>query len=140
MFYAQSFYLSVGNYGCYALQLVNLARTYTGEPLDDTTALLTGIHAGYLTFDFANYSNQEAFYVQDPCGFLKLLTGKSWTVRKTSASYKLKEGEYAINFYAKSKADADKGIGHFDVETYHTLQNSQTIAKGKIYSKRVFEN
>lgn len=138
-FYSQSFYLAAGNYGCYALQLVNLAREYTGEPLDDTTALLMGIHAAYITFNFADYTNGDNFYVQNPTGFLKLLTGKKWVVRKEDGDYKLKKGEYAINFWAKTAANAEKGVGHFDTETYHTLQNSQTIAKGKIYSKRVFK-
>lgn len=139
MKYIQSFMLSAGNYGCYALQIVQLAREIKPElKIDDLSALTAGINSGCIEFNEDDYKDEDNFFVKDPASFLGVLTGKSWKVRKMPADYQVKPGEYAIEFWAKNDKNAAIGIGHFDRPTYHTLQSSYTLAMGKCYSKRIF--
>lgn len=60
-------------------------------------------------------------------------------MRREGNTYKAKDGEHVVNFYAKNDANNDRGIGHFDSDGCHTLQNSVTVRVGKVYSTRVFK-
>lgn len=144
MEFLQSFMLSAGNYSCYALQVINIARKFlkkynTGKEINSFNALIMGVERGFITFNKGNYSDDDNFFVKDPTGFLEALTGRKWSLRRVDANYIEKADEYAVNFWAKSKANADKGIGHFDAPDYHTLQYSVTMRVGKIYSRRIFK-
>lgn len=136
--HTQSFMLSAGRYACYALQIVHIAQSL-GIKVNELDALEDGILKGYIYFNEANYEDDGNFFVNDPAGFLSFLTGMKWTMRREGNTYKAKDGEYVINFWAKNDVNNAKGIGHFDAPDCHTLQNSVTVQVGKVYSTRVFK-
>lgn len=136
--YMQSFMLSAGKYGCYALQIIGIAHK-CGVKINDMYALVRGIQEGYIDFNPDNYEDSSNFFVRHPDDFLSLLTKEKWTMQREGAAYKAKPGEYVINFWAKNDVNNAKGEGHFDASDYHTLQHSYTIEQGKVYSKRVFK-
>lgn len=141
--YPQSFYKILGEEGCYAICLTQLANEYNRRhdivTSDYALAIYNGCMANYIELDRSDYANKNNLYVRDPCGYLMLLTGKRWEIKKTSATYKCKTNEYAIDFYSKNDTDNAKGIGHFSIDGFEPLQASQTIKTGKIYSRRVFK-
>lgn len=136
--YIQSFMLSAGNYGCYALQIIHIAHK-SGVKINEMYALVRGIQEGYINFNPDDYNGKNNWFVREPIKFLEMLTGEGWTMRREGAKYKAKDGEHVINFWAKNDANNAKGEGHFDAADYHTLQHSYTIEQGKIYSTRVFK-
>lgn len=143
MKYMQSFYMAAGKWCCYALCLVEVAKKWWAQnkdsdfPISDTDALLFGIGNKYIDFKESDYLYEGNFYVRYPELFLGRLTGGIWSVRREPLDYIAQKDEYVINFYAKTKEDADKGIGHFVFGDNNTLQYSATVAFGKVFSKRV---
>lgn len=140
----QSFFATAGSESCYALNLIDVAREYIesfgleliGNELD---YLEHGTVRGFIDFNWKDYSDmQRGFFVKDPCGFLKMITGVDWYGSKEARDYKPKPGDYIIDFWAKTEENGRKGIGHFNRENHDSLQNSQTVKNGFIYSKRVF--
>lgn len=126
------------------MNLIDVAREYIesfgleliGNELD---YLEHGTVRGFIDFNWKDYTDTEkGFYVKDPCGFLKMITGVDWIGRKEARDYRPKAGDYVINFLVKSEANGRVGIGHFNRENHDSLQNSQTVKNGFIYSKRVF--
>lgn len=134
----QSFYESLGKYGCYYLLLLQIGqRELTAN---DLFFLSCQFHENnFLHFNKNNLADTENFFVKNPAKILEVLTGKKYTVRKEPATYEPKENETEILFYALNQKNADKGIGHFRMKEYDTLQNSNTVKKGKVYSKRIIK-
>lgn len=139
----QSFFLSAGSESCYAITLIDVAREYIesfGLELigNEQDYLEHGTVRGFIDFNWAKYSDTgSAFFVKDPCGFLKMITGKDWSCRKEAKDYRAKAGDYVINFWSKSEDNGRKGIGHFARDGFDSLQDSLTVKNGFVYSKRV---
>ena len=135
----QSFYESLGKYGCYYLLLLHIGakKELTTEEL---YLLSCQFHElGWLHFNKKDLSDPDNFFVQSPSNILDVLTERKYTVRKESADYIPQKNEIEILFYALNRENADKGIGHFRMKDYDTLQNSNTVKKGKVYSKRIIK-
>ena len=135
MRFFQSFCKAVGNYGCYALCIVQLAREINQCEFDDIASIQKGIKAGYIDFDPNDYDSPDNFFVRYPDRFLSLLTDKSFTVTKEPATYRPKYGDYVVEWWSK-----DGKTGHFAMlkRGFNSLQYSSNVDKGKIYSYRVF--
>lgn len=138
MKYTQSFIKAMGVNGCYFLCLCKLAEEITQKQFDYLRIAETCIDKGFIFFDKKNYNNNHNFFVENPCGVLKEMTGEKWTVKKVSGIYEKQLDEFEIWFWAKNQYYADKGIGHFTTEEDNLLQNSETVRSGKVYSKRIF--
>lgn len=135
----QSFYESLGKHGCYYLLLLHIGaqKEFTNEEL---YLLSCQFHElGWLHFNKKDLSDPDNFFVQSPSNILDVLTERKYTVRKESADYIPQKNEIEILFYALNRENADKGIGHFRMKDYDTLQNSNTVKKGKVYSKRIIK-
>ncbi|MBQ9239454.1 MAG: hypothetical protein IJ191_09140 [Treponema sp.] len=134
----QSFFMAAGDSACYALQLYNVAQKIgLAAPMNEQAAIELGIESGVIEYHAENWHHPRNFLVIDAGKFVTILTMRRYAARWDSANYKAKPGEHVIQFWAKSKANADKGIGHFDAPDYHTLQRSVTVETGKVYSTRV---
>lgn len=139
----QSFFASAGAEACCALCIYDCAKEWCNQKqlsfgiINEQAAFTAGIDYGYIFFDFVDYKNPKNFLVTYPAKFMELLTGARWVYEHVGAEYQPKENELVFEFWAKSLLDAQKGIGHFVRPGKNTLQKSQTIAKGKCYSKRV---
>ena len=132
--YPQSFCTSIGEYGCYMLCLIDIAEEYTGRHFDMIEVAREGIDKGYIEFHEDNYKNSNNFYVEKPDLFLKMLTGKTWSVRKVfDNNYKPKENEYVIERWARN------GYAHFarTWKNFNSLQDSKCVTLGSIESLRV---
>lgn len=142
MKHMQSFYIAAGKWSCYALSLVAVAKKWWEShredkfPYEETEALLMAIEKKYIDFKEIDYLWEGNFTVRYPELFLGKMTGGTWNVRREPSDYVPSENEYVIDFYAKSQENANKGIGHFVFEV-NSLQQSETVRVGKIYSKRV---
>ncbi len=143
--YMQSFYKAAGNYSCYALTIINLAKKIIKSKganqafINEQEALIFGIEQGFIHFDEKNYDDYDNFTVYKPAEFLSFLTGDKFSVRFESAKYKCQKDEYEILFWALNDGYCQKGIGHFTLPGENTLQFSKTVEKGKVYSKRIFK-
>lgn len=140
----QSFMLSAGKYGCYALCIVDIAREVLDDMgdnpalINDYDAIAGGCDHGYIDFDEDNYDSINNFYVRDPAGFLEYLTGCKFTVRHEKPSYKVQGYEYEVEFWAIDEVQGKRGVGHFIRPGKNTLAFSNTVARGSRYSKRIF--
>lgn len=144
----QSFYKYCGEYGCYALCIVKAAKKWLKKnglfnrsyELSYEKSIIEGIQYGWIDFNFDNYADSNNFYVNAPEKFLSYLISRVVFVAKMSRTYVAKPDEIEIDFWAKTEADGDKGIGHFVLpDDTDTIQNSVTVKKGFIYSKRIFK-
>ena len=145
MDYIQSFFKSAGANACYALSLIDIARDVTKErkiiafSVNEEEALIYGIEKGYIDFNKNNYDDTHNFYVKRPDLFMEAMTGSKWSVRIEGPDYKCQEEEYEILFWALNDENAKKGIGHFTRPGKNSLQTSNTVKNGKVYSKRIFK-
>ncbi|MBQ7746011.1 MAG: DUF261 family protein [Spirochaetia bacterium] len=137
MKYDQSFMKAIGEYGCYALCIINIAEQVMGKRIDKLAAIENGIATGSIEWHDDNYRHPDNMYVERPNRFLSLLTGgKKWSVRKESdILYKPKKGEYIVERWTRN------GYGHFarTRDGYNSLQDSKCVTLGKIESLRVFK-
>lgn len=141
MRYAQLFFKRAGGTSCYADCIIRLASKITKTEPTLTyyaSCFEKGIDAGYIRFNQKNYLQGDNFYVEKPAEFLSLLTGKRFTVSHEPASYRPKEGEWYVNFWAKTVQQGKNGTGHFCLEDYDPLDKSVTRLSGLVYSRRVF--
>lgn len=135
MRYFQSFCKAIGNYACYALCIIQLAREINETELDDIASIQKGIKAGYIDFNPADYDSVDNFYVRYPDRYLSMLTGKTFTVTREPATYKPRHGDYLVEFWS-----IDGKTGHFAMtyRGFNSLQKSKNVDNGKIISYRVF--
>lgn len=146
MKYPQSFMKAVGEYGCYALCIINIAEQIKGSKYDVLGVLEEGIRQtykddkgvehGYIEFHEENYNHPDNFYVNRPDLFLGMLVGGNWSVRKESdILYKPQPGEYVVERWERN------GFGHFarTKEGFNSLQDSKCVTLGKLASLRVFK-
>ena len=137
--YIQSFYESVGKYGCYFLLLLKMAEKKIKKKIDLIETLVYAEKKDWVYYNFDNHKDPDNFYVKNPSMLFSYLTGKKYHVRKETADYQSKENELEILFYSLSDKNAELGIGHFALADYDTLQGSNTVKNGKVYSKRIFK-
>lgn len=137
MKYEQSLCMSIGNTACYVFSLINIAEEYLGTTIDKFFAIEKIIENHYVKFNSTNYLDKGNFYVLDPCKILKLLTKKNWSVQKIHAPYKIKDDEYAVEFWSMDKGET----GHFcrTYRNYNSLQYSKNVSEGELWSYRIFK-
>jgi len=136
MKFEQSFCKAIGEWGCYALCIINIAEEITGLHYNILQKLEEAIRKGYITWNDKNYYDPSNFDVVEPALFLELLTGKKFTVRKESdILYQPKEGEYIVERWERN------GYGHFarTRDGYNSLQDSKCVKLGKLASLRIFK-
>lgn len=135
MRYFQSFCKSIGNYACYLLCLIDVAKEYSGKNFDKIEAIQEAIEKDCVYFNEDDYDDPDNFYVRNPAMVLRYLTGKVWIVTKEPADYKPKKGDYVIEYWSLNGGKS----GHFAriKKGFNSLQNSVNVNKGKIHSYRV---
>lgn len=136
MKYEQSFMKAVGEWGCYALCIIDIAKEVTGLQYDILGKLVEGIDKDYIKFNWNNYYDPANFDVDYPDRFLEMLTGRKWSVRKESdVMYKCQPGEYRVERWERN------GYGHFarTRDGYNSLQDSKCVTLGKLASLRIFK-
>ena len=126
----QTFLAEAGEAGCYALCIIEIAERATARKFDTAYSLEAGVQAGMIHYGAP--SDGDNFFVRDPAGFLTLLTGVGWLVEKVAADYVPSLGEYVVDRWERGT------IGHFRLPDWDSLIGSQTVANGKIASRRVF--
>lgn len=138
----QTFFASAGANGCNAFCIIRLANKYLQDHKEgewnELDALKDGIERKFIDFNEKDFSDGNNFYVRDGAALLSYLTGRKCTLRRESAEYQLKQNEHEIQFWALSQEKADRGIGHFTIPGENTLQVSNTVKNGKVYSKRIY--
>jgi len=127
----QSFMATVGDSGCYALAIMQLA-----EVSDPISTLMEAIDKRFIKFNYNDYDDDDNMYVMAPAEMLSWLTGKKWTVTKESATYVPRPGELVVNRWERVKTGAV--TAHFRLPVWDSLVDSQTVKYGTIVSKRVF--
>lgn len=125
----------LGESGCYALCLLEVACQYLGKKLPVLESIQMGIEKKCIYYNSKNPNDDDNFYVQYPETLLYYWTGKHWKVTKEKADYKLQKGEFKINRWERQATG--KTIGHFDCEYFHPIANSVTCKLGKIVSTRI---
>ena len=128
----QSVYLTLGEEACFFLQLVNIAEKEIGYPLDPFTVALVCKAKGYIYLNTDDLKDKKNFLITSHEKVLELITGKEWEYERAAPSYRRKANEYVINEYQNGS------YTHFDSDSFHSLQNSNTVKNGKIVSKRIF--
>lgn len=137
----QTFCQQIGDSGCYALCLIDVAEDYLRRvgrlerPLNVLNILFQAVDKGFISYDWNNEENPDNFYVQYPACFLEAMTGKKWEVRKERAWYQVKDNEFKVNRYERNATG--RTIGHFDREEFHPLTDSLTVKYGTIVSTRI---
>ena len=136
MKYEQSFCKAIGEWGCYALCIINIAEEVTGLRYNILQKLEEGIDKGYISWNRNNYYDPKNFDVDRPDLFLGMLTGLKWEVRKENdVLYKPKANEYVVERWERN------GYGHFARTKvgYNSLQDSKCVTLGKLASLRIFK-
>jgi hypothetical protein len=132
----QTFMAEAGEAACYALDIIVIAEQITGRYIDPTDALYRGIDLGHIYYNEKDPDDNNNFFVEDPAGFLSLLSWGRWTVEKAAADYQPREGEYVVERWERARTGAV--TGHFRLPDWDSLADSKTVRYGKIVSKRVF--
>ena len=137
MKYEQSFCKAIGEWGCYALCIINIAEEVTGLHFNILQKIEEAIDRGYISWNKNNYLDPKNFDVDYPAEFLGMLTGLKWEVRHeyNDIIYKPKENEYIIERWERN------GYGHFarTRDGYNSLQDSKCVSLGTLASLRIFK-
>ena len=137
MKFDQSFYKAIGEWGCYALCICNIAEQVLGHPVDKVSMIEEAIKKGYISWNDDNYLDPKNFDVNQPALFLGMMTGRRFAVRKefNDVLYRPMPGEYIVERWERN------GYGHFarTREGYNSLQDSKCVTLGKLASLRIFK-
>ena len=133
----QTFFKDAGEASCYALCIIKLAERITGKHIEPIDALLKGIEPRSIYYNYKAPDDPNNFFVNDPAAFLRLLTGKRVTVRKSDdTNYMPGLNEYIVERWERP---TPKMIySHFKLPDWDSLRNSQTVKLGKRVSLRIF--
>jgi len=141
----QTLCVGIGDGACYALSLIKVAEWFLARDLDALRAIseatekkitVDGKETRVIKFNWATPTDNEAMYVNSPAGFLRMLTGRNWTVRREDATYKsANPKEYIINSWGISSAEG--APRHFTFDADDTLYKSPLRTNGKLISVRV---
>lgn len=140
--HAESFFKSAGNEACYVDCIIRLGEKILGLKHTVTNigrAMDIGLDTGAVFYNADFNADKSNFTVLDAGKFLSKLTGKTYDCRREPRDYKLKKGEFAIKFKTLSESNGSKGIGHFILDDYDPLEDSNTSKNGFVYSLRVFK-
>jgi len=132
----QTLCIGIGDGACYALSLIKVAERFLARDLDALRAIDEAIEKKIIKFNWGTPTDNEAMYVNTPAGFLRMLTGRNWTVRREDAAYKTENPkEYIINSWGISNAEG--APRHFTFNADDTLYKSPLRTNGKLISVRV---
>jgi len=131
----QDLLAEAGESACYALCLIDVAVEFSQKHIDVVSAIISGIERGYIHYDWDNREDEDNFFVIEPESFLRMLTGKQWTVTKQKFGYVARTGDYKINRWERTSTG--KVIGHFQRDDFDPLANSVTVRRGHIVSYRI---
>lgn len=125
----------MGKYACYVFCLIDIAEEVTGKTFDVFREITEMKDSGFIDFNESDYSDTGNFYVRDPCGILKQLTDKEWSVSKQPSDYGIRDGDYAVEFWS-----VNGSTGHFarTYKGFNSLQKSVCVSKGSVRSYRIF--
>jgi hypothetical protein len=143
----QTLFGEAGEAACYAFDIIEIAERVSGKALDPVDAFYQGADRGYIHYDAQNSNDNDNFYVNDPAAFLGLLTGRKWTVAKTTPikdgwqyengkPYVPLPGDFLVDRWERVRTGAI--VAHFRLPDWDSLVNSQTVQFGRIASRRVF--
>jgi len=127
---AQTIAKRIGDNGCYFLSILHLANRENEAIGFYRQALAVGVM-------------EDDCYILDPAKLLALVVGGKWVVLHKSADYATQSDEYEILRFERKATT--KTYAHFVVGdgrgqvAYDPLDNSQTVALGKLISKRIFK-
>lgn len=125
-----------GEAACYALDIIDIAEEETLRPADVVGAIQRGIDAKMIRYNERDRNDPNNFFVEDPAGFLTLMTGEGWTVEKVGPEYEAKPGEQLVDRW---EAPGVTGIhNHFRRPKWDSWPGSKAVMYGKIVSRRVF--
>lgn len=141
----QDFLGEIGESGCYALCLLDVAEEYLtieqkkNLKVDYIGLLLKACEKGVITYDFSNKNNPDNFYVQYPAQFLEMVTGKKWEVTHEPAYYWIDASRYGKEFKINrwELKSCGKTTAHFERDSFHPIEDSRTVKLGKIVSTRI---
>ena len=125
-----------GEEGCYALALCEMAvpGIRAGAALD---AIIEGCDKGLILYDAKNPGHPDAFLVLDAARFVELLRGDGpWERLRMPADYQPRPGELACERWIAGKGQ--HFVARVQGERWDPIGASQTVARGKIESLRVF--
>lgn len=120
---------TLGEYGCYFLSLVHLAENISRKRIDAVEAYLNALERKWM--------DGEATML-NPVAVLGSMTGLTFSVRKESAEYRVKDDEYEVLLFTNGTynhfvlGDGTGGVA------YDPLGDSRTVATGKCIGKRIF--
>jgi hypothetical protein len=117
------------------LCIIDIAEEVTKKKIDIIKAIQVVINKEWVIFNKQNMSDSDNFYVRFPDKILEHFTGKKWEVTKEPGYYKVKDNEYAVEFWS-----VDGKNGHFArlYKGFNSLQKSNSVNNGKIISYRIF--
>lgn len=132
----QTFCQNIGEYACYALSIMKIAEweiEKTGKKVvyDVIKTLQAGIDKGYIYY--GEPDDQNNFYVEDPEGFFRLLTGKRCVVTKADPKIDRNTGDWIIERWERHNN------GHFRLPDWDSIIESKTVKYGRLESLRVFK-
>lgn len=131
----QTFLSEIGESGCYVLCLCEIASRYLGKKVDVEKCVRLGIEKKCIYYNPDDKNDNDNMYVSNPENFLYYLTGKKWTVVKGDYPYIRNAKEYVVNRWERRVTGIT--YGHFDMDDFHPIKNSNTVKYGKIASVRV---
>ena len=127
---AQTIAKRIGDSGCYFLSILHLANRENEAIGFYRQALSVG-------------AMEDDCYIKDPPRLLSLVAGGRWSVEHKPADYQTKGNELEILRFERKATT--KTYAHFVVGdgrgqvAYDPLDNAQTVAQGKLVSKRIFK-
>lgn len=132
----QTMCVGIGDAGCYAISLVQVAEKFTKKEIDLLKVIWLAQTENLIKFNYANPRASDNMYVVNPALFLEKMTGKKWTVTRENADYKPKHhGEYVIKSWGKD--DKEGSMRHFTFDDNDPLYYSPLRTGGKLISVRV---
>ena len=131
----QNFLEEAGEAGCYVLSLASVAVEAERLEVDIVSVMLRGVSAGFIHYNSLDSNDNDNFFVNDPSGFLGLMTGHQWEVRKEGPQYCPSFGEYEIDRWERVKTGHTSG--HFNRPNWEPYIGSLTVKYGAIVSKRI---
>lgn len=125
----QSFFASLGRYGCYALAILYAAGADERHVLP---LLIEAIERGHIKYKWKDPQSTDNWYVLAPDALMGMVDGKRWSVRHDKADYQPAPGEIVIERWEH------RGQPHFRMRDWDSLTDSQVVRNGKKVSSRVF--
>lgn len=133
----QDLFLAIGNDGCMALCLVDIASEFTQKRLNPFEEIAKGVKNNLIFYDFKNPSHPDRMYVNNTALFLESMTGYIWTERREK-ELPSNSHEYYIIEKWQSK-HTGKELTHFSRPLFKPLEFSQTMRYGVIKEFRLWK-